>query len=429
MKPLITPKLSNADQKFSERFLPNRASSNLQVSFDLIKDEKFQQSQDPVADDSQEGYTTLLKNQFLDHSASKNNRFTYSQNTLTKENMPLNFSGEDIYTPLKSQRNIPKAPFKVLDAPSLQDDFYLNLLDWSSNNVLGVGLGSSVYLWNASTSKVTKLCDLGSMDPVTSVSWSPNGNYISIGTNTGSTLLWDSNRLKLIRSFSGHSSRVGAMAWSNKILSTGSRDRQILHRDIRCPEEFVGRLIGHKQEVCGLKWSFDDQQLSSGGNDNKLILWSLQSTSPMAKFNEHIAAVKAIAWSPHQHGLLASGGGTADRTIRFWNTLTNEQLQCVDTGSQVCNLMFSKNSDEIVSTHGYSQNQIMLWQYPGLRKIATLTGHTFRVLYLCMSPDGQTVVTGAGDETLRFWDLFPGNKESCEIGQKTALFPCAFDLR
>jgi len=31
-----------------------------------------------------------------------------------------------------------------------------------------------------------------------------------------------------------------------------------------------------------------------------------------------------------------------------------------------------------------------------------------RVLYLAASPDGQTIVTGAGDETLRFWSVFPG---------------------
>ena len=36
-----------------------------------------------------------------------------------------------------------------------------------------------------------------------------------------------------------------------------------------------------------------------------------------------------------------------------------------------------------------------------MTKVATLTGHTYRVLYLAISPDGQTVVTGAGDETLR----------------------------
>lgn len=52
----------------------------------------------------------------------------------------------------------------------------------------------------------------------------------------------------------------------------------------------------------------------------------------------------------------------------------------------------------------------MVWRYSSMSKVATLTGHTLRVLYLAMSPDGQTIVTGAGDETLRFWNVFPGPK-------------------
>ena len=48
-----------------------------------------------------------------------------------------------------------------------------------------------------------------------------------------------------------------------------------------------------------------------------------------------------------------------------------------------------------------------------MKKVATLMGHTYRVLYLAMSPDGSTIVTGAGDETLRFWNVFPAvEKES-----------------
>ncbi len=35
-----------------------------------------------------------------------------------------------------------------------------------------------------------------------------------------------------------------------------------------------------------------------------------------------------------------------------------------------------------VSTHGYSQNQILVWKYPSLVQIAKLTGHSYRVLYL-----------------------------------------------
>lgn len=84
-----------------------------------------------------------------------------------------------------------------------------------------------------------------------------------------------------------------------------------------------------------LQWAPDDRQLASGGNDNQLLIWQPGSAQPLSRFTEHTAAVKAIAWSPHQHGLLASGGGTADRCIRFWNTSTNSLLSCVDTGSQV----------------------------------------------------------------------------------------------
>jgi cell division cycle 20-like protein 1 (cofactor of APC complex) len=85
-------------------------------------------------------------------------------------------------------------------------------------------------------------------------------------------------------------------------------------------------------QVCGLKWSPDGSQLASGGNDNMLHVWTVHSTSPVHKFGDHTAAVKAIAWSPHQQSLLASGGGTSDRCIRFWNTATGAQLSHVDTG-------------------------------------------------------------------------------------------------
>lgn len=231
----------------------------------------------------------------------------------------------------------------------------------------------------------------------------------------------------------------------------------ILQRDIRTPPlQSERRLQGHRQEVCGLKWSTDHQLLASGGNDNKVLLssrvyllpcrsqwgsfhvavwplsfsvtaalfthfsvgpafsllcglliritelllgtftllcdslhaamrplsyapchhtvvfktektrmflpsrstrfslwwqllvWNHSSVLPVQQYTEHLAAVKAIAWSPHQHGLLASGGGTADRCIRFWNTLTGQPLQCTDTGSQVCNLAWSKHTNELV---------------------------------------------------------------------------------
>ena len=320
---------------------------------------------------------------------------------------PIRLSSKSILQePRRTPRPVSKVPYKVLDAPALADDFYLNLVDWGSSDMLGVGLGSEVYMWNSSTGTVNRLCELPDNDVVTSVSWIQRGSHIAVGTHRGLVSIYDAERCRRLRTMTGHTARVGALAWNEHILTSGSRDRFIYHRDVRSPDQYCKTLVRHKQEVCGLRWNTTAGQLASGGNDNKLIVWDQLNTQPTYVFNSHVAAVKAIAWSPHQHQTLASGGGTADRTIRFWNTATGACTGELDTGSQVCNLVWSRNTNELVSTHGYSQNQIVVWKYPRMEQVANLTGHTRRVLYLSTSPDGTTIVTGAGDETLRFWKVF-----------------------
>ncbi|XP_072986074.1 B-type cell cycle switch protein ccs52A-like [Typha latifolia] len=433
---------------YSDRFIPSRTGSNFAL-FDLTpppppssSSSSSSPSSDLGKEDGSGAYSIILRSVLFDNfdrlqsldgriSSSSGSSFSLPSPFSTPSRNIFRFKAEvprlrsgvvvehsfpgALPGQVKCPRKVPRSPYKVLDAPALQDDFYLNLVDWSSHNVLAVGLGNCVYLWNACSSKVTKLCDLGVDDSVCSVGWAQRGTHLAVGTNQGKVQIWDAARCRRIRTMESHRLRVGALAWSSSLLSSGSRDKTILQRDIRAQEDFVSKLTGHKSEVCGLKWSFDNRELASGGNDNRLFVWNQHSTQPVLKYCEHTAAVKAIAWSPHLHGLLASGGGTADRCIRFWNTTTNTHLSCMDTGSQVCNLVWSKNVNELVSTHGYSQNQIIVWRYPTMAKLATLTGHTFRVLYLAISPDGQTIVTGAGDETLRFWNVFPSPKfQNCD---------------
>ena len=90
----------------------------------------------------------------------------------------------------------------------------------------------------------------------------------------------------------------------------------------------VGRYEAHRQEVCGVKWSFDGNMVASGGNDNAVSIWDMRTSKIYTKFNEHKAAVKALAWSPHQTSILATGGGSTDKCIKIWNT--NEK-KCVKT--------------------------------------------------------------------------------------------------
>lgn len=147
-------------------------------------------------------------------------------------------------------RHIPSAPVRILDAPDLLDDYYLNLLSWGSNDVLAVALGQCVYLWNAKSGDITELCSLeGEQDYVSSVSWTASGTHIAVGTAGGETQFWDSSALTMLRSMDGHSARVGALASNAHVLTSGSRDTTAVHHDLRTQRHAVGTLRGHTQEV------------------------------------------------------------------------------------------------------------------------------------------------------------------------------------
>jgi cell division cycle protein 20 (cofactor of APC complex) len=114
-------------------------------------------------------------------------------------------------------------------------------------------------------------------------------------------------------------------------------------------------LRSHSQEVCGLQWNREGDTLASGGNDNKLCLWGVTtsaSTAPTFELTDHQAAVKALAWSPHERNLLPTGhGGIADRTIKFWKSRMGALLNSIDTESQVCALQWNPHKKEMLSSH------------------------------------------------------------------------------
>ncbi|GAB1606227.1 division cycle 20 homolog [Argonauta hians] len=326
----------------------------------------------------------------------------------------------------KLNRHIPQTSDRILDAPEILDDYYLNLLDWSANNQLAVALAGHLYLWNAGTGDIKQLTEMQTADSyISSVSWVKEGNYLAVGTSEGVVEIWDVFKEKRLRSMTGHTGRVGALAWNSHILSSGSRSGHIHHHDVRVPRHLQGNVAGHSQEVCGLRWSPDGQHLASGGNDNLLNVWAAEGgrlvpqSQPLHSLTHHQAAVKALAWCPWQPKVLASGGGTADRHIRFWNCNTGASVQSVDTKSQVCALLWSAEHKELISGHGFAQHQLTIWKYPSMSKVAELTGHTARVLHLAMSPDGSTVVSAGADETLRLWKCFASNNSKKKAAEKS----------
>ncbi|KAF3642131.1 Cell division cycle 20.2, cofactor of APC complex [Capsicum annuum] len=334
---------------------------------------------------------------------------------------------------VKKRRYIPQYPQRTLDTRDIPDDSCLNLLHWGSNNIIAIGLGNSVYLWDASDGSTTEFLTVGDdFGLVTSVSWSPDGRHLAVALNNSHVQLWDTlqGSSQLLRTLRGHKLRVGSLDWNGHILTTGGMDSMIINNDVRVRSHVVGTHRGHTQEICGLKWSESGQLLASGGNDNLVHIGSIS----MGSFNnshqwiqhmtDHAAAVKDLSWCPFQSNMVASGGGVGDQCIKFWNTNIGACLNTVNTRSQVCSLLWNRHERELLSSHGFTDNQLSVWKYPSMTKISELFDHTSRVLHMAQSLDGYTMATAAADETLRLWNIF-GNPNKPVLKRKLEPF---FDL-
>ncbi|XP_063891462.1 cell division cycle protein 20 homolog isoform X1 [Helicoverpa armigera] len=408
-----TPNKASKTPNKADRFIPSRSNSNYDLChYMLSRDEDKNEEVVPQTATGEaigRALTDTEPGRLLQYTCKAPAAPEGYQNRLR-----VVYSQAKVPSSVKNTtRYIPQAPDRILDAPDILDDYYLNLVDWSLSNILAVALGNSVYLWNAATGQIEQLLTLEGSETVCSVQWvQGGGSHLAVGTSAATVELWDCEKIKRLRVMDGHTGRVGSLAWNMYIVSSGARDGNIVHHDVRQRDHAVATIHAHTQEICGLKWSPDGKCLASGGNDNLLNIWPIaqgqhySQTQHLYSFNQHLAAVKGLAWCPWSAGILASGGGTADRTIRIWNIKTGANLNTVDTKSQVCSIVWSTHYKELISGHGYANNQLVIWKYPVMSRVAELSGHVARVLHLALSPDGTTVLSAGADETLRLWKCF-----------------------
>ncbi|SCV02231.1 LANO_0F16160g1_1 [Lachancea nothofagi CBS 11611] len=326
--------------------------------------------------------SVLAPRQVLSYLVSQ----TFSKSLRTKSLVPA--------TPRPKTRAKSHVPYRVLDAPSLRNDFYSNLISWSSKtgNIV-VGLGCAVYLWSDARGAVNVLhySYLQSRDDyVTCVSFSPFERYLVVGTKQGRVMLFDQIDDE-------------EPVWDeNKPICVGA-DKSIMG-------------------VCCLDWVERDYgtQLAVGGNDNSCTIWNITELEAVKLqfVLPHKAAVKAVAFCPWSKSLLATGGGSKDRNIRFWHTHSGTLLKEKKAPGQITSLIWSLRQKQIVATFGFGEVEkptlVSVYSYPSMNPTVEVHSATaLRVLSAVPSPDFGSICVATNDETVRFYELW--NIKDCTI--------------
>ena len=196
----------------------------------------------------------------------------------------------------------------------------------------------------------------------------------------------------------------------------------------------LARVSCHNQQVCGIAWSPDGQYFASGGNDNHLLLYETKkvliapsshapgdgsttvnvrrggsgtddaavtgqgnvlSIKPGQERHAFTlnAAVKAIAFAPWQSSLVAASGGSNDRCIHFFHTLSGATLATIDCHAQVTSLVWSERRREIAATFGFAQPEhpyrVAVFTWPGCVMVVGIPWWSEeRALYAVAYPRG-----------------------------------------
>ncbi|GAB1605377.1 cell division cycle protein 20 homolog [Argonauta hians] len=394
-----------------DRFIPHRSSTNTDLAHYMIVNQEMDESE------SSSSYQDHLNTVLLEgKSPARNSILSFA----SKNKFVCCKSLENIYekpenSPCKP-REIDSSANRILDAPELIDNFYLNLLDWSVKNVVAVALSDVCYLFDMDRDCILRLCKpniAARHNYISSVSFREDGNCIGIGQSSGHLQIWDIESQKLLRTIYEAHSPILSLSWNSPILSSGMDDGSLCHLDSRLPHAVIGTIAAHSNIVCGLKWSGDGRYMASGGNDNCVNIWDhncMTSPQPVLSF-PHQSAVKALSWCPWQDSILATGGGSNDKAIHVWSIPSGKKVHYKLTDSQITSLLWSNGHREILSGHGPSDNSLSLWKYPTFDSVGQLKGHTARIINLAISPDESYVASISGDETLRLWKCFKPKKK------------------
>jgi WD40 repeat protein len=140
---------------------------------------------------------------------------------------------------------------------------------------------------------------------------------------------------------------------------------------------------GHTKSANAIAFSPDNRWLASGGKDNVIKIWDLNTGNVLRTLYGHGSNVNALAVSPDGK-LLASGSGDIN---------DERDLGTFTQGGVI----------------GGEDNTVRIWNVETGRELQVLRGHELPVAAVAFSDDGHSL-TSVGGDAVKVWDVTAGTE-------------------
>lgn len=210
---------------------------------------------------------------------------------------------------------------------------------------------------------------------------------------------------RCVRVLKGHGSWVTSVVFNPKTatLASGGLDDKICLWNLQTGVMLYS-LVGHPRGVNGVVMSPKGQVLVSCGDDNTIKLWDLNAGTLLYTLSGHSRDVNAVALGPN--GLLLASGGE-DRSVRLWKTDKGTPLATM-AGSAGIIKSVAISPDERWVVSGGLDNKVQVWSVGQGTLLKSLSGHFNSVNGVAISKTGKLVASASKDRTVRLWRLPQG---------------------
>jgi len=211
----------------------------------------------------------------------------------------------------------------------------------------------------------------GHSGPVMSVSWSPQGQRIASGSSDHSVLIWNRKGIQVMK-YEGHSDTVTAVSWSpnGKYIASASKDIHVWN--VWSGEKKLQ--IGHSESIHSVCWSPSGDKLVSGSADGMIHVWDSETGTQLWEEDLLYDSVLSVSWSPLGDNIVSS----------------SENSGIIVSNSEGRMVGYMKNT-----TH--PRNRVSR-RYRHISRPIAVSSVTW-------SPDGQFVLSGSWDRTVRIWNV------------------------
>jgi WD40 repeat protein/serine/threonine protein kinase len=229
-------------------------------------------------------------------------------------------------------------------------------------------------------------------------------------TATDNTIrIWDAQSGALLKELRGHTDSIADVDFSpdGRSVLSASLDRTLRIWDLQTGTETV--LMGHqKRMIRAADFSPDGLTIASGSSDLTVRLWDPAAATGLT-ITGHPRAVVGLAALGDGRAVSASRGGT----LRIWDTTSGEVHEVLREEMLIVDMVCAPGNGRLVTGGGLSATGFgtelsgpyaYLWDVGTGTRLTALDGHTGAVTAVAVTPDGEHVVTGSGDHTVRLWD-------------------------